>query len=396
MEIAKQCQIALQSAKIAIEISFQKDIMYKAFWDTFNAKFSSSEQNNESQSVVMPTYLLEIGGNMKGITIRKDGRLEIRHKVNGKTFREYARTYGEAIKLNKKILRKVEIEKRLNPRPKIKRTRNGITVNKFYEKWIEVYKKPFVNDDTYRGIKSYMNNVLIKLGQYELKQLTAMQLQEFMNAFPRSRKKEKIGIYLSSMLDKAVELDIINKNPFKAVIKDKKVKTKNYMFSFAEQQKILQAIKGTDIEHEVMIYLMVGCRPNELPTKECFDFENKFVHIFGTKNDNARHRVVEMSDRFAEYMKEYLASNEIQKEIYVSRKFTEICNSLEIEKPSLYRLRHTFASNHFTLGTQAKQVQVWLGHSEIGMTLDTYTDIDRTSSKEKIQNLYNNFYYIKN
>lgn len=28
------------------------------------------------------------------------------------------------------------------------------------------------------------------------------------------------------------------------------------------------------------------------------------------------------------------------------------------------------------------------------MTLDTYTDIDKTASKEKIKDLYNNFYYI--
>ena len=54
--------------------------------------------------------------------------------------------------------------------------------------------------------------------------------------------------------------------------------------------------------------------------------------------------------------------------------------------------------NHFTLGTPQKYVQQLLGHSTISMTLDTYTDIDKTASKSKIGALYNNFYYtpIKN
>ena len=131
-------------------------------------------------------------------------------------------------------------------------------------------------------------------------------------------------------------------------------------------------------------------------TKENFDFTNNLINIYGTKNDNALHRQIEMSEPFAMYIKEYLSNHEIQAERYVSRKFKEICLSLGIENPLLYKLRHTFATNHFTLGTPPKQVQEWLGHSKISMTLDTFTDIDKTSSKDKLKNLYNNFYYIKN
>ena len=64
-----------------------------------------------------------------------------------------------------------------------------------------------------------------------------------------------------------------------------------------------------------------------------------------------------------------------------------------IDKPLLYRLRHTFATNHFTIGTNTKQVQEWLGHYSSSLTLDIYTDIDKTASKEKITKLYKNFYF---
>jgi len=38
-------------------------------------------------------------------------------------------------------------------------------------------------------------------------------------------------------------------------------------------------------------------------------------------------------------------------------------------------------------------VQYWMGHSTIKLTLDIYTDIDKTATKEKIRNLYENFYF---
>ncbi|MCI7003733.1 MAG: hypothetical protein MR904_05305 [Clostridia bacterium] len=40
-------------------------------------------------------------------------------------------------------------------------------------------------------------------------------------------------------------------------------------------------------------------------------------------------------------------------------------------------------------------VSDWMGHTSITITLDTYTDIDKTAIKEKILTLYNNYYYIK-
>ncbi|MGN1213037.1 MAG: tyrosine-type recombinase/integrase [Christensenellales bacterium] len=120
------------------------------------------------------------------------------------------------------------------------------------------------------------------------------------------------------------------------------------------------------------------------------------MNINGTKNENTLHRQVEMSEAFSKYMQEYFIKHDIQAEKYVSSKFIKICNELGIQKSLLYRLRHTFATNHFTIGTQPKLVQQWLGHSSISMTLDTYTDIDKTVTKEKIIELYNNFYYIKN
>ncbi|MGN1208433.1 MAG: tyrosine-type recombinase/integrase, partial [Christensenellales bacterium] len=204
---------------------------------------------------------------------------------------------------------------------------------------------------------------------------------------------EKIQIHLNAILQKAEDVSLIKKNPFKAVIKEKRTKYKRDSYKYDEQVTILNAIKGTKIEQEIYIYLLTGCRPNELPPNTNFDFDNNFVIINGTKNESSKYRVVDMSEEFKTYIKPYIDKGERVQVKEISNQFSIICEENGISKPSLYRLRHTFATNHFILKTPPKQVQEWMGHSSITMTMDVYTDIDRTASREKIQKLYNNFYF---
>lgn len=374
-------------------ISKQKEFMelfYKGWTDFSNnlLKTYSCEQSNNCQPV--SNLLVEQGEtNMKYIIKRKDGRYMIRKTIDGERITKYASTLAEA-----KVILKNFNNGKIKPTKK-ERIKN-YTLKEYAELWLKVYKKPFIQAKSFSAIKGFTARITNKLGSCKLKDLTTMQIQEFLNEMPRCRTKEKICTYFNSILQKAVDTGILNRNPFVAVIKDKKVFSKNDSYTFNEQVQIYNAIKNTDIEHEVLIYLMCGCRPNELPTKQNFDFINNLINIYGTKNDNALHRQIEMSDNFSKYIKTYLDKHEIQAEKYVCKKFIAICKSIGINKPLLYRLRHTFATNHFTLGTQPKFVQQWLGHSSISMTLDTYTDIDKTATKEKIIQLYNNYYYIKN
>lgn len=348
---------------------------------------TNQSQNEISQLSCEYQNKGEIDMKTKGITKRTDGRYMVRKVVDGERITLYSHTLAEA----KMLLQKINLGK---IKPTKKEKVKNYTFKEYSEMWLELYKKPFINAKSYSSVKGFVAKLNKQFGNDKLKDLTTTMLQAYLNTLPKSRTKEKVAIYLNAILQKAVDTAIITYNPFKAVIRDKKIKFKNYAYTFAEQEKILQIVKGTDIEHEIMIYLMCGCRPNELPKKKDFDFVNNIINVHGTKNDNALHREVEMSQNFADYIKPYLQTHELQAELYVSRKFIDLCKGAGIQKPLLYRLRHTFATNHFTLGTPPKYVQQWMGHSEISMTLDTYTDIDKTATKDKIAKLYNSFYYI--
>lgn len=327
---------------------------------------------------------------MPGIRKRKDGRYEIRKMENGKRISVYAKTIKQAQKLLTKVKNnKIESDK-------VQSINKKYTLTEWILYWEETYKKPFVNKKTLRDIHSYLKKVFISLGEFQLTNITTIKLQEFLNNLEQNRTKERIQTYLNAILQKAEDLDIIKKNPFKAVERSKKGKHKNICFSYEEQVKILKEIKKTKIEHEIMCYLMTGARPNELPTKQNFDFKNRRIIINGTKNENAKHREIQISEEFSVYMQKYLEKTEMLSKEIVKREFKKVCEKCNIKNGILYRLRHTFASNHFVLGTHTKQVSEWLGHSTVTLTLDTYTDIDKTITKEKLNHLYNNFYYTTN
>ena len=333
------------------------------------------------------SYSEDIGENMKGITKRKDGRYVIRKTINGIRITKYATNINEAKKIYTKLKKNI-----INKQTKQNKI---ILLEQWTEQWIEKYKKPFVKSQTLSGIKGIINKINKEFGKTILNELTSDSIQIFFNKLEKSRTKERTQTYFNAILQKAEDLSLIKKNPFKLVIRDKKGKWKRDSFNFKQQELIIKNIKGTNIEHEIMIYLQTGCRPKELPNKENFDFENNIVEINGTKNENALKRNIPMSKEFSQYIKNYLKNHEIVKEDIIVKEFKEICKTLNIDNPNLYRLRHTFATNHFTLGTNVKYVQKWMGHYSVSLTMDTYTDIDETSSKEKIRELYNNFYYEK-
>lgn len=328
------------------------------------------------------SYSEDIGEDMKGITKRKDGLYMVRKTINGTTYTKYAKTINDAKKIRTKF-------KHLND----KNYNKSYIFKNWANEWMQTYKQPFVKPDTFKQIVNAIDRVNLTFGTKNLNEISTASLQLFMNKIKKNRTKEKTQLYLNACLQKAENLGYIKLNPFKGVIRDKKLKQRSNSFSFNQQELILNNIKNTIIEKEIYIYLLTGCRPNELPKSENFDFENNLITVTGTKTDNAAKRIIEMSDKFAKYIKPYITSNKRPTVTQISNMFKNICQKLKIDKPTLYRLRHTFATNHYSLGTPAKTVQYWMGHSTIKLTLDIYTDIDKTATKEKIRNLYDNFYF---
>ncbi len=359
----------------------KKEVDREELKDSFKViDFKTTNKKTEKNNL---SYSNDMEEELKGITLRKDGLYMIRKTIGGKTYTKYARTINEAKKERTRLC-KINQDTYSS---------KNISLKNWMSEWLETCKKPFVSPNSYREICDATKRIDKAFKNLKLKDLNTNMLQKYMNSLEHNRTKEKTQTYFNALLQRAEDLELIKKNPFKGVIRDKKINNKNVCFSFDEQSKILSKLKDNFIEHEIYIYLLTGCRPNELPPSQNFDFVNNLITINGTKTEKSKKRVIEITPEFANYIKPYIMSNNRVAVKQISKEFKQICTELKIDKPILYRLRHTFASNHFILKTPAKQVQEWLGHSKITLTMDTYTDIDKTSSREKIQNLYKNFYF---
>ena len=320
----------------------------------------------------------------KGITKRKDGLYSIRKTINGKRITKYSKTLNDA----KKIYTELKNNKLLT-------SNKNLSVKEWTIQWLETYKKPLLKTKSYHDIALICNKILDKFGETNINKLTTFEIQRWLNELPHNRTKERITTYFNAILQKAEDVSIISKSPFKAVIREKKNKYKNYALTFAEQEKLIEALTNSDVKVEILIYLLTGCRPNEFPTVKNFDLANNIIKITGTKNENAKLRKVKISDNFSTYLKSILPTYKFKTVKEIRKEFKKICKAQKINATKLYVLRHTFASNYFAIGIPTKYVQQWLGHSSIVLTMDIYTDTDENSTKNKIQKLYNN-YYLEN
>ena len=77
----------------------------------------------------------------------------------------------------------------------------------------------------------------------------------------------------------------------------------------------------------------------------------------------------------------------------VRKVFKKVLEDNKLKDRKFHDLRHTYATRLFELGEEPKTVQELLGHSNISITLDTYTHVLESMKKKavsKLNDLYTN------
>lgn len=337
---------------------------------------------------------LEENEDMTSIRYRNDGRFELRFYIEGKQYSVYSKNRSN---LCKKRDEKIKQLKRDKKQQKSKADIPSVyTLNEWYDFWFNNYKKPFVTYQTAKEIQSlFKNHINQHFGKYSLNDITVDELQRYLNRLPKTRTKELIVTYFNACLQKAEDFEHIKRNPFKLVVRDKKIKNTRKAFTIEEQEAILNYIKKVNEEHYklFLFYLATGVRRTEALTITSDDFNGQILHIKGTKTDKSdRYIKITKGLKDLVYKKGRIFKYEAS---FITHIFKDYLDELKISG-SLHCLRHSYATNQYYLGTPAKQVQVNMGHAEIGITMNTYTNIvpyeDNARIAEKIKKLYNKYY----
>lgn len=334
---------------------------------------------SKQMSVVLPKE--EEVKKYKGKTIRRraDGRWWTRfYNKEGKQISVYGKTQNECLNRLKEALRQNNRQKK---------EEKPTTLGDWLTKWLELYKIGKIKETSLRKIK-YTIDIMQPLLDVRLGDLTAIQIQQFLNNINGGRKRELVYVTLKDAITKAVKNKLIADNPFDVVELPARKAKPSRALTADEETRFLTACEGCKEEILFKLCLYEGLRLGEALalTYDDVDFDRMQITVNKSLNnyDELTSPKTEQSNRTIPLFKrvaEMLDKNgkgticKYSRPVY-QRKMVAVCKNLGFDGISIHSLRHTFATRCAEAGIAAKVVQHWLGHSTVNMTLNVYTHVN--------------------
>lgn len=308
---------------------------------------------------------------------------------------------------------------------------NGMTVEQWSKKWLELYKA----DKTYNTYMMYKrtvnNHIIPTLGEIRLNSLKKHQIQELLNNTIRNghrRTAELIKLTMRQIIKQAILEEYIYKDVTIGLSLPKKQKTEKR--AITEDEKNIIQSADLNLKERAFIDLLyyTGVRRGEALALMIndIDFINKKIHINKTLviKDNtseikpspktdAGNRTIPIPTPLDKSLRQYISSinsmylftqndGHIMSRSSFRRFWDNIMDKLNIaaggtkyrrkgnQKPlklisddiTPHMFRHTYATNLYYAGIDVKTAQYLLGHSSIKMTMDIYTHLDDNKISE--------------
>ena len=263
-----------------------------------------------------------------------------------------------------------------------------MTVTAWFEYWINDIKGDTVRPNTIRNYRErFEHNIKDCIGDMMLSDVKPMHCQNVLNQMKTRYRTSTIyqaRITLYCMFADAVENDVISKNPVTKAVKynigkdPKKIRA----LTVHEQKKFLEVAKDSSNFNQFAFVLQTGLRTGEMIGLKWsdIDFEKKVAHI--QRSMEYRHSVGEWR-----IGKPKSKGEPTKNSAYDSTLF-KLCDKAGIERFSMHVLRHTMATRCIEANMRPKTLQVILGHSNVGITMNLYvhvTEEEKVKEVEKIE-----------
>lgn len=364
-----------------------------------------------------------------GLVQRKDGLYQARYKDRfGNTKVIYSRKLSDL---------KKDFAQALSENINFASVRDDIKLDDWFNTWLKVYKEKSVRPNTIREYTHiYNKNISPFLGNCNINSLIKSNIQYLINIADENgygfERQNKIKVILSDMFSRAIEDDLMVKNPAKGVKLRCKKEFNAHSLSIIEQEKFFKACKDTFYDNLFNVALNTGLRPGELfaLTESDIHLDERYIDVNKTlvyqkyltdskktfhlepPKTKQSYRHVPINSICYEYLIQQIKLKKIvsckksakQSEYLFITKFNTPLNSQiysdaikaviennnlanEIEVFSGHTFRHTFATRCFEAGVPAKVVQSYLGHASLKMTMDLYTHVTKEKSFADIEKI---------
>lgn len=320
------------------------------------------------------------------LTKRADGRWQYAIQQNKKRRFFISKTQNGVIKKVKKY-------------EKQQTTLTGSNSESLINTWYKTNKEPNISAKTKELYQNTLNNYILPFFKDKnIENIELSEIQKFINDISFERRREQVYQQIKSIFKYAYASGKINRNITDALILPKRQNIiKRNSLTIAEQQQLLNNIKGHKLEKFIIFSLVIGTRRNETLSFCLSDIDKQkgTLHIKGTKTKNAE-RTIKISSAMIKYLESDAVAKDKQyfnfTPDYITKKIKDILKAINPEH-CVHSLRHTCATNLFYLNIPDKKRQQILGHKSIVTTNNIYTSLELDITKADVIKLYNNLYY---
>ncbi len=303
------------------------------------------------------------------------------------------------------------------------------TVDAWYQYWIDNVKGDNIRFNTRRNYNDrYERNIKPLIGNMPIKEVKPLHCQNVLNQMADSYANSVIEhsrLVMWMLFDSALENELIPKNPVTKSVKCTSGRKPKEMraLTLEEQKLFLETVKGTSNYNQYALILQTGLRTGEMIGLRWsdVDFENRVIHIrrtmeyrhsvgewrIGEPKTKNSVRDVPLTQEAVEILKNQKEKLKLLKVrpiefsdmVFLCRdgtptknsaydtKLFYYCDKVGIERFSMHVLRHTFATRCIEAGMKPKTLQMILGHSNIGITMNLYVHVTDEEKEKEVQSV---------
>lgn len=304
------------------------------------------------------------------------------------------------------------------------------TMRQYLEHWLEEVHKPTVKITSYVKYRKLLNkHILPGLGHIQVQKLSPQQVQ----AFYANKLKEGLSAsmiaaihgLLHNAMKNAVRWNLVSRNVCDVVSLPRSKRRDVQTLTKEQAQHLLEVARGHRLEGLITVALTTGMRHGELAALRWSDinFDDGSLYIQRTVSYMAKYGFVESEPKSPKsrrkivlplFVVDALKQHRVTQE-EVKTKLAEVwhnqqlvfCNAYGgflnpdlllksfyklladagLPRMRLHDLRHSAATILLAMGAHPKVVQEILGHSQISMTMDTYSHVLPSMQRETMERL---------
>ena len=293
----------------------------------------------------------------------------------------------------------------------------GRTLGDYLDQWLAEVAKPRVREWTYSGYEVHIRrHIKPTLGRIPLDRLTPQHVQALLNKKLREGLKPKTVRYLRgtlrTALNEAVRWGLVARNCAALVEGPRVERYKIQPFTPDEARKLLEAIKGDRLEALYSVALTMGLRQGEA-LGLCWtdiDLDRGYIRItkqlqrvhgapqlVEPKTERSR-RTLAMPPMIAKALNDHLVRQLDDKAkaggqwverglvfttpggtpldgTAVTKAFHQLLDRAGLPQRRFHDLRHSCATLLLVQGVSPRVVMDLLGHSQIALTMNTYSHV---------------------